>query len=108
MSRRYQGDPNPRRIRIPKDSEDRVFDTDFLSKSAFTARQQLEMPMEFDTPSCSFWVLREKGEMESAFDVGIRVNQTRIGIAASVPARHRYLLVTYTVCCPKAANGFGG
>ena len=46
--------------------------------------------------------------MESAFDVGIRVNQTRIGITASVPARHRWRLTTYAVCCPKAANGFGG
>ena len=36
LSRRYQGDPNPRRIRIPKNSEERVFDADFLSKSSFS------------------------------------------------------------------------
>ena len=55
LSRRYQGDPNPRRIRIPKDSEERVFDADFLSKySFFRARQQLEVPIGIDIPNCCF------------------------------------------------------
>ena len=35
MSRRHRGDPNPSRIRIPKNSEERVFDAEFLRKSSF-------------------------------------------------------------------------
>ena len=37
MSRGYtKTNPNPSRIRIPKNSEERVFDADFLSKSSFS------------------------------------------------------------------------
>ena len=87
MSRRYQGDPNPSRIRIPERSEEYVFGADFLSESPFfVLASSWKCPSELTSPAVVFWVNRENGKSESFPLLESARIAIRIGVAASAPA----------------------
>ena len=109
MSLRYQGDPNPSRIRIPEHSEERVFDADFLSKSSFfVLASSWKCLSQLTSPAVVFWVYQ--GSWNSELCSLLESVRIKLG-SGSLP---RFLgdkggySPADTVYCPKAGNGFGG